>query len=197
PMQLAALGTPALIDVRTAEEFADGHLVGSINVPFSNEVATYVGWIESIETPMVVIADDVEKCRDVTVQLGRIGYDNVVGFIPDGLAAWRQAGLPLVSSRVATFSDLFEASPSTVLDVRDPVEFEDGALPGALNIHLGSLDERMAEVPEGEVWVHCASGYRASAAIGLLERAGRRAVLVKDDFGGVDRTKLAESVPVR
>ncbi|NNF65120.1 MAG: MBL fold metallo-hydrolase, partial [Acidimicrobiia bacterium] len=42
PMQLAALGTPALIDVRTAEEFADGHLVGSINVPFSNEVATYV-----------------------------------------------------------------------------------------------------------------------------------------------------------
>lgn len=197
PMQLAALGTPALIDVRPATTYAEGHLIGSINVPYSDEVATYVGWLVPIETPIVLIADDVEQCRDVTLQLGRIGFDNVAGFVPDGLAAWRDADLPLATSRVATFGDLFDEDPSTVLDVRDPVEFADGSLPGALNVHVGNLGERMADIPEGEVWVHCASGYRASAAVGLLERAGRSPVLVKDNFGGVDRTKLVESVPAR
>lgn len=197
PMQLAALGKTALIDIRSAEAYADGHLTDSLNVPFSNEVATYVGWLFDISEPIVIVANSDHQARDVVLQLARIGYDNVVGFVADGLAEWKATNLPLKTSRIASFADLFSTHPTAVIDVRDPLELEDGSLPGVLNIHIGALEERMDEVPEGEVWVHCASGYRASAAVGVLEAAGRTPVLVKDNFDSVDRRVLADRSTAR
>jgi hydroxyacylglutathione hydrolase len=77
------------------------------------------------------------------------------------------------------------AAPATVLDTRDPREVEEGTWPGALAIHVSRLAERIAEVPEGEVWVFCGSGYRAAIAASILQRHGRDAVLVADDVSNL------------
>jgi rhodanese-related sulfurtransferase len=63
--------------------------------------------------------------------------------------------------------------PIQVLDVRQPVEWDTGYVPGSLRIHLGDLPARLADVPrDKEVWTACASGHRASIAASLLDRAG-------------------------
>ena len=82
----------------------------------------------------------------------------------------------------------------TVLDVRQPGEFDGSHVRGALNIALHELSERIAEIPaDHELWIHCASGYRASIAAALLDRHDRRVVLVDDDFGSAEKLKITTS----
>ena len=70
----------------------------------------------------------------------------------------------------------------TVLDVRRSDEYDAARIEGAVNIPLHELPKRLSEVPDGEVWVHCAGGYRASVAASLLDAAGKRLVAVDDSF---------------
>jgi rhodanese-related sulfurtransferase len=77
-----------------------------------------------------------------------------------------------------------------VLDVRQHGEFDDSHIPGALNIPLHELADRISEVPCGEVWVHCASGYRSSIAASVLDRPGRTVVLINDDFDTAEKLNL-------
>jgi rhodanese-related sulfurtransferase len=69
-----------------------------------------------------------------------------------------------------------------VLDVRRTSEYDDAHLAGSVNVPLHELPDRVHEVPDGETWVHCKSGYRASIAGSLLAAAGRLPVVVDDDF---------------
>ena len=69
-----------------------------------------------------------------------------------------------------------------VLDVRRDDEWADGHIEGALHIPLHDLEERLAELPRTELWVHCASGYRAAIAASLLDRAGHVVVAIDDDW---------------
>jgi hydroxyacylglutathione hydrolase len=81
-----------------------------------------------------------------------------------------------------------------VLDVRRNLEFHASHVPGAAHVPLHELIERMDEVPHGEVWVHCQSGYRASIAASLIARAGRTPVLIDDDFDKAsEHVDLAEA----
>jgi rhodanese-related sulfurtransferase len=65
------------------------------------------------------------------------------------------------------------AAGATVIDVRSPREFEGGAFPGARNIPLTSLAERLREIPRDRpVVLYCASGMRSASAARLLARSG-------------------------
>ncbi len=78
-----------------------------------------------------------------------------------------------------------------VLDVRRDDEHAETRIAGAVNVPLQDLPTRLADVPSGEVWVHCASGYRASVAASFLDAAGRRPVSVDDSFDNVHTAGLA------
>ena len=170
-----------IIDVRNSRAFAAEHIPGSLNVPLSDDVGTYVGWVVPWGAPMVVVTDGEHDLAHVRVQFARIGIDAVVGAVTDGLAAWRAADGALTSYRIVSFEELLVETPADILDVRDPVEHAERAVPGALNVHVSALEERAAELPT-DPWVHCASGYRAAVAASMLERLGRRPVLVLDNF---------------
>ena len=91
----------------------------------------------------------------------------------------------LSSFPTATFADLAQVRhhrPVRVLDVRNPKEHDDGHIEGAVNVPLGQLVDRLDEVPDGEVWVHCASGYRATIGASVLKAAGREVVSVDDSY---------------
>ncbi len=85
----------------------------------------------------------------------------------------------------AGFADDPPAEGTVVLDVRRPEEWRAGHLPGSFNIAVHELPARLGEIPPGELWVHCAAGYRATVAAGLLDRAGRDVVLIDDEFAKI------------
>ncbi len=77
-----------------------------------------------------------------------------------------------------------------VLDVRRADEHDKARIKDAVNIPIHELPRRVGEVPEGELWVHCASGYRASVAASILDAAGRRLVAIDDSFENAEKVGL-------
>ena len=71
---------------------------------------------------------------------------------------------------------------SSVLDVRRQAEFEAGHVPGAANVAHTRLADRLDEVPEGVLYVHCQSGVRSAVASAMLARHGRDIRYVNDAF---------------
>lgn len=173
-------GTGWVVDLRDRRSFAASHAPGALNVEWGDFFATYVGWVLPWEAELTLVGATDDVVAEARRALARIGYDRVTGWAPDRTPP----GAP-ASYRVAGFADLAGSIGSggvVVLDVRRDDEWREGHLPGAVHVHLPELAERMSEVPPGEVWVHCASGFRAAIAASLLDRAGRRVVLVDDGW---------------
>lgn len=171
-----------VVDLRERRAFAHHHVRGTISVELGDSFATFLGWTKAWETPLSLIGESAEQVDEARRQLTRIGIDELEGAgigTPDELGAGA-----LSSYRVASFADLGRAlgDPGiVVLDVRRPDEWAAGHLAGALHIPFWELEERVGEVPAGEVWVHCATGFRSSIAASLLQRAGRHQVVYVDD----------------
>lgn len=68
------------------------------------------------------------------------------------------------------------AEGRVLLDVRTPGEFAAGALPGAVNIPLDALRERLGEIPTAPIVVYCQVGQRGHTATVLLRERGLAAV---------------------
>ena len=126
-------------------------------------------------------------------ELVRIGIDRPTAAASGKPEDWANGGARLEEMPIATFADLAAAragqaprglpSPDVVLDVRLTSEWEDSHIDGAVHVPLPDLPRRLGEIPAGTVWTHCSSGYRSTAAASLLTGAGRRAVLINDEFG--------------
>jgi rhodanese-related sulfurtransferase len=113
----------------------------------------------------------------------RIGIDRPAAKATGTPQEWTDR--PLDTLDRATFADLAQVRhhrPVSILDVRRVLEWDESHIAGALNIPLHELLGRVGEVPAGEVWVHCAAGYRASIATSVLAAHGVRVVAVDDSF---------------
>jgi len=166
-----------VLDTRDAAEFAAVHLRGSLNVGLGGQYATWAGTVLRHDRPIVLIAEAGAE-RESAVRLGRIGFDNVTGYLdgglraldarPDLVATTDRLSPALVAERLAS------ARPPVVVDVRVASERGQGAIAGSLHVPLGELAARLGEVPPGRpVVLTCAGGYRSSIASSLLQRAGR------------------------
>lgn len=187
-----------LVDVREGADFEGAHLAGSINIGLKGKYATWCGSILSHEHPIVVIADEGAE-EEAVMRLGRIGFDNVAGYLRNGMAALETHPVLIrVISRItapALAEQLSEPSAPFVLDVRSEKEWQAGHLDGSHNIPLTHLRERLAEVPQDRpVVVHCEGGYRSAIAVSLLAEAGRANVF--DLVGGI-KAWLASKLPVQ
>jgi len=170
-----------VVDLRSTTAFAAEHLAGTIGIGLGQHFATYLGWLIPWETPLTLIAETAEQITAAQRQLVRIGIDRPSGGAvgaPNELAE----GSKLRSYPTATFDDLAREPGAVVLDVRRDDERATGHIPRSTHIPLHALADRLGDVPNGRLWVHCASGYRAGIAASLLDRAGRDVVLVDDDI---------------
>ena len=187
-----------VVDLRSRTAFAAGHLDGSFAFELSTSFATYLGWLYTWGTPLTLIADDHDQIACAQRELVRIGVDDIAGSAVGGISSLTD-GAPLRSYRVADFRDLTgaigEGNLHTVLDVRQQGEYDDGHICGAINIPLQNLVDRMGEVPAGEVWIHCGSGYRASIAASILDRSDRTVVLIDDTFDRARKVGLTIEPP--
>jgi rhodanese-related sulfurtransferase len=169
-----------VLDTRDSAEFAAAHLDGSINIGLVGQYATWAGTLLKHDEPIVVIADPGMEAESA-VRLGRIGFDNVIGYLEGGLrsadgsrariVATERIGVDVAAQRLAS------GAPPLVVDLRTPGERAQKQIAGSVHIPLSRLLERMDEIPPSQpVLVYCAGGYRSSIAASLLQRHGRSRV---------------------
>jgi glyoxylase-like metal-dependent hydrolase (beta-lactamase superfamily II)/rhodanese-related sulfurtransferase len=183
-----------VVDLRNRTAFAAGHLDGTLAFELSTSFVTYLGWLYQWGAPLTLIGDDQDQVAAAQRELVRIGVDDVTGSAVGDVSCFAN-GTPLRSYRVADFDDLADAvthADITVLDVRQRREYEGGHIARAVNIPLHELADRTTDVPAGEVWVHCGSGYRASIAASIVDRRDRTIVLVDDMFEEAVKLGLAD-----
>jgi hydroxyacylglutathione hydrolase len=167
-----------LLDVRDAADFEGAHLHGSLNIALQGKYATWCGTLLTPTAPIVVIVEPGHEHEAIT-RLGRIGFDNVAGYLQGGMEALRDRP-DLVEyidrvTAVALADQLQGEDPPLVVDVRSEKEWQAGHILGSRNVPLNHLRERLAEVPSDQpVVVHCEGGYRSAIAASLLAQAGRQ-----------------------
>jgi rhodanese-related sulfurtransferase len=177
-----------VVDLRDRTAYAAEHLAGSVGIALGEQFSTYLGWLIPWGTALTLIGDSAEQVAGAQRQLVRIGIDRPAGAAV-GTPGELAAGDELRSYRRATFADLAATSGAAtsevgpvVLDVRRDDERARGYVPGSAHVPLHSLLERLDEVPDAQLWVYCASGFRASIAASLLDRGGREVVLIDDEY---------------
>jgi hydroxyacylglutathione hydrolase len=172
-----------VVDLRTRTAFAAGHVPGTLNFGLDGQLATYLGWLIPWGAPLTLLGESPEQVAEAQRELVRIGVEHLEGAATGEPQDWTDGELG--SFPRAEFADLAEVRHHrrvSVLDVRRAGEWREGHLEGAVHIPIHELLERVDEVPAGEVWVHCAGGYRASIAASVLAARGVQVVAVDDSF---------------
>jgi len=173
-----------VVDLRARRAFAAGHLPGTLSFDLDGSLATYLSWLIPWGTPLTLLGHTPEQIAEAQRELTRIGIDRPAAAAVGHPEQWA-GGRALRSYPVADFADL-EAirhhRDVVILDVRRDQEWDASHLTGAVHIPIHQLPSRLADVPEGEVWVHCEAGYRASVATSILDAAGRAVVAVDDEY---------------
>ncbi len=161
----------ALLDCRPLAAYTRAHLTGSLHTGLNTRFAEYAGCVVTPGTPIVLLADPGTE-DEARLRLARIGYDRVLGHVPDPTAALAREPVLTTSTRRLSAAEL-AAAPCQLIDVRNPTEYEAGALPGARNIPLATLTHHLDHLDRTRpVVVYCHSGNRSVIAAALLEARG-------------------------
>ncbi len=168
-----------IVDVRPALGFAGAHIPGALSIPTA-ELPNFAGWLLSYDRPILLVGETGEL--DTAIRyLIRLGFDDIGGFLADGMHAWHTASLPGQSLDVISLHD-FRKQPAAgrwLLDVRSVEEVQANPVPGATNIYVGQVPLHLDQIPQdGPVCVFCGSGARAMIASGYLRSIGRTNVQV-------------------
>ena len=175
-----------LLDTRSKDEYVKAHVPGSVHLEADDQLSNRIGFVFPPDAPMVLLLENENQYEQVVFSLARVGYENIVGYLTEGLDVWKKMGLPLTSGDVKNIEPVelnqlmqncSNGDCPKVLDVREPWEFNQGHVPGAVLIPLGQLSSRLEELnPEVPVAVICASGNRSQSAAALLGQKGFKTV---------------------
>ncbi len=180
-----------VVDLRNRTAFAAGHTPGTLNFGIDGGFATYLGWLIAWGTPVTLLGETPDDVAQAQRELVRIGIDRPAAHATGAPEDWSEG--ELASFATGTFADLEQVRHHrdvVILDVRREDEYRSTRIKGAHNIPIHELPGRVAEVPAGEVWVHCASGYRASIAASLIDASGRTPIAIDDSFENAEKVGL-------
>ena len=188
-----------VLDVRSGDEFAAGHVPGSIGIALSGQFASWAGGILGIHANPVLVAENDAQVEEARLRLARVGIEDVRGYLVGGVAAWQKAGLPVLATPQISVLELSQklgaedrSTNCDVLDVRREGEWQAGHIAEAEWRALDTFPQGLPKIKRDAmctVAVHCKSGYRSMIACSLLERAGHRNVV--NVTGGFDAWQAA------
>ena len=164
-----------VIDTRSPHAFGEGHIPAAINVYLRGSAfATRVGFVVSPDNRLLLVVKNERDLHEAISQLSVVGFDQVVGYLDGGIAAWQEADLPVQQLSQITVETLHSMRHDLkILDVRDQDEWEEGHIKGAMHIPYYFLEQRLQEFDNSQpLALICASGQRSSIASSLLQRHG-------------------------
>ena len=175
-----------LLDTRLKEAYVQSHVPGSVHLEADDQLSNRIGFVFPLDVPVILLLSDPSEYEQVVYSLARVGYDSIVGYLAEGLDVWEKMGLPLTAGDIQDVEPVelhqiletcVDGDCPEIVDVREPWEYQQGHVPGALLIPLGQLSMRVSELnPERPVAVICATGNRSQSAAALLGQKGFKTV---------------------
>lgn len=185
-----------VIDVRSQQEFAKSHIPRSIFIGVDGSFAPWVGaLIKDVNQAILLVAPSGRE-EEVITRLSRVGFDNTIGFLKNGIDAWKKAGKEtdsIKSISADAFEKIYLSVHPPVFDVRKEIEYEVSHLKNAENTPLETLNDFLKQYPSDEsFYIHCAGGYRSIIAASILKSRGIHNVIdIAGGFGAMKDTRLA------
>lgn len=166
-----ALNNALVLDVRSKEDFRDGHVPGSLFIGLDGSFAPWVGaLIKDVKKPILIVAPPGRE-EETIIRLARVGFDKSLGYLKGGVAAWASSRLKTTKVKQISAKDLQQKNlqEEPVYDCRKPSEYNAAHIKEVTNLPLATLDKNLKEVPQKKpFYIHCQSGYRSMIASSLL-----------------------------
>lgn len=189
-----------VLDTRPKEAFVKEHIPGSVFIGLDDNFAPWAGTlIHDLKQPILFLADEGRE-EEVVIRLSRVGFDNTVGFLKDGITAWNGAGFTTTSIKEISaedFATLYELDSQHInlLDARRKSEFDSEHLYGAVNFPLDFINKNMTQLDrEKRYYIHCAGGYRSVIMCSILKARGfDKLVNIRGGYKALSQTGLKKT----
>jgi hydroxyacylglutathione hydrolase len=165
------------IDIRSAQMFADGHIPGTISLNITG-MGLLVGLaLKPTQNFSIIFGNDMNKLGLAKAMLYRIGYDDIRGYLRNGVESWAKSGREIRSIEVMSL-EVFGAyqtrSELDIIDVREPHEFVEERIEGSRSIPLTDFGEEAARIDSDRpIATICPRGNRGTTAASILLREGK------------------------
>lgn len=180
-----------IVDVRSADEYAVGHIPGSLNIMLKGRLERWVGTLVPFSAQLILRGNEIQVL-EAARRLHRVGYK--ADYFDFGASFNDVKSSNMASEELLARMEKNDAP--LVVDVRSNAEWREERIGEIINLELPNM-EKLARTrlnPSDEILVVCNSSYRSSIAVGLLERAGF-SKLGSLKGGGEDW--LAKGLPVK
>jgi len=179
----SALESATVIDLSPSNQFANGHVPRSINIPTSM-LAGWAGWVVDYSRPVYLIAEPSQLSEAIRV-LYKIGIDDVRGYFD--VSKVQEAGLATESYKTGTPQELaarIQSGEVKLVDVRSDGEWKSGHIAEAEHRFLGRLPDNLSTIESGKsIVAQCQAGGRSAIAASILQAAGRDVINMTGGFG--------------
>lgn len=183
--ELISRNDAVVVDVRSIEKFAAGHIPGSMSIALRPEFVVWYGWLIALDRSVIFVLDESSDRTELLRQSHLIGHDAVLGELGGGVDAWSQAGEQLSHIQMM---DPRETGDRLIIDVRQTDEYLAGHPTRSVGLELGRLGDQgdgFGNLSKGQpLATVCGHGERAMSAASILETAGFEDVAVV--AGGVE-----------
>ena len=197
--EVAAENMNALIlDTRDNTVFYKGFIPQSVNIGLGGDFAPWVGaLIVDVKQPLLLVTDKGKEEETVT-RLSRVGFDNILGNLKGGFAAWLAAGKEAdVVDRIEAkkFAELVTIGEDKIIDIRKETEYAAAHVEDAYNRPLAYINDWIKDInPEEHFFLHCAGGYRSMMAAAILQGRGyRNFTEIAGGFDAISQTSVPKT----
>lgn len=192
---VANQGDVVVLDVRHENDFVKAHIPNSIFIGIQGNFAPWVGsMLRDVNQKLLLVIPEGKE-EETIMRLSRVGFDHVLGYLKDGIEAWKEAGFETDS--IHTISPSAFASKlnpkSIVVDARKPSEYEAEHVENAINIPLDTINENFQSIPKGDdFFLLCAGGYRSVIMASILKSRGiHNLINVEKGMSGIKQTNVS------
>ena len=186
-----------LLDVRDYPGFSGVHIPGSWNIDLAGNFATNAGWVIPPEKEIFLVTEDERQAKEAALQLRRVGFDRIPGYLDGGMLEWGMAGLLTSNVPVITAAEAdarARAGTAVLVDVRTKEEWEHAHAETSIHIPWHEIRTRYTGLnPARPHIVMCKGGQRASIAASILLMHGF--LSVSNIAGGYDAMQKGGFAP--
>lgn len=178
-----------ILDTRSPEIFAEGHIPNSMNIGLNGAFAVWVGeLISDIQQPIVLVTEEGKE-QESLIRLSRVGYDNTLGYLKKGIDTWKEANRTLQTIQRLTgleVNSYLDKMDAVLLDVRKESEYKAEHIIKSTFISLNQIENRIEELDANKKYIiYCAGGYRSMIAASILKSKGFEVMDVIDGFNSL------------